>query len=181
MQPFYIESMKSIDGRIIKIAIAAASLAYTIFLFVDGHWISGIFMILLTALLVLICFRSMRLIMAFFQLRQQNMEKAKVWLDRLNPEHLWKNQKGYYFFLLGSVDAQKNSLTQSEKHFRTALNYGLRMDHDKAMVYLNLSVIMANKRKKREALTLLAEAKKYDSKGYLKNDIKQVSKMVNSI
>ncbi|MFM2202239.1 MAG: hypothetical protein RL040_1439, partial [Bacteroidota bacterium] len=36
-------------------------------------------------------------------------------------------------------------------------------------------------RKKREAITLLNEAKKYDSKGYLKNDIKQVSKMVSGI
>jgi len=27
----------------------------------------------------------------------------------------------------------------------------------------------------------LNEAKRYDTKGYLKNDIKQVSKMVNSI
>jgi tetratricopeptide (TPR) repeat protein len=173
--------MRSIDGRIVKIAIAAAALAYSVYLFVDGSWISGIFMTLFTAVLVLLVLRSTRLIMAFFQLRQQKMDKAKIWLERLNPDHLWKNQKGYYFFLLGSVDAQKNSLTQSEKYFKSALSHGLRMDHDKAMVYLNLAVISANKRKKREALTLLAESKKYDTKGYLKNDIKQVSKMVNSI
>lgn len=173
--------MKSIDGRIIKIALAALSLFYTVYLFVDGHWVSGIFMILLTALLVLLNFRSIRLILAFFQLRQQKMDKAKVWLERINPDKLWKNQKGYYYFLLGSVDVQKNSLSQSEKYFRTALSHGLRMDHDKAAVYMNLAVILANKRKKREAIHMLNEAKKYDSKGYLKNDIKQVSKMVNSI
>lgn len=173
--------MKSIDGRIIKIAIAALALTYSVYLFVDGSWISGIFMTLLTALLIVLCFRSLRLILAFLQIRQQKMEQAKVWLERVNPNHLWKNQKGYYYFLLGSVDVQKNSLSQSEKYFRTALSHGLRMEHDKAAVYLNLAVIMANKRKKREAITLLNEAKKYDTKGYLKNDIKQISKMVNSI
>jgi tetratricopeptide (TPR) repeat protein len=173
--------MKSIDGRIIKIAIAALALTYSVYLFVDGSWISGIFMTLLTALLIVLCFRSLRLIMAFLQIRQQKMEQAKVWLERVNPNHLWKNQKGYYYFLLGSVDVQKNSLSQSEKYFRTALSHGLRMEHDKAAVYLNLAVIMANKRKKREAITMLNEAKKYDTKGYLKNDIKQISKMVNSI
>ena len=109
------------------------------------------------------------------------MPKAKEWLEKINPNHLWKNQKGYYYFLLGSVDVQKSSLAQSEKYFRQALNHGLRLDHDKAAVYLNLAVITANKRKKREAITLLNEAKKFDTKGYLKNDIKQVSKMVNSI
>lgn len=173
--------MKSIDGRIVKIVIAAASLGYTAYLFISGSWVSGIFMLLLTALLVLITLRSMRLVLAFLQIRQQNMEKAKVWLNRVNPDHLWKNQKGYYYFLMGSVDVQKNSLAQSEKYFRTALKHGLRMDHDKAAVYLNLSVILANQRKKRDAINMLNEAKKYDSKGYLKNDIKQISKMVNSI
>jgi len=173
--------MKSIDGRIIKIAIAALALTYSVYLFVDGSWISGIFMTLLTALLIVLCLRSLRLILAFLQIRQQKMEQAKVWLERVNPNHLWKNQKGYYYFLLGSVDVQKNSLSQSEKYFRTALSHGLRMEHDKAAVYLNLAVIMANKRKKREAITMLNEAKKYDTKGYLKNDIKQISKMVNSI
>jgi hypothetical protein len=55
------------------------------------------------------------------------------------------------------------------------------MDHDKAAVYLNLAVIAANKRKKREAINYINEAKRYDTKGYMKNDIKQLSKMVQSI
>jgi hypothetical protein len=121
------------------------------------------------------------LVMVFFQMRQQKMDKAKVWLNRVNPNHLWKGQKGYYYFLVGSSEIQSASLAQSEKNFKQALSYGLRMDHDKAAAYLNLAVISANKRKKREAITLLGEAKRFDTKGYLKNDIKQVSKMVNSI
>jgi tetratricopeptide (TPR) repeat protein len=121
------------------------------------------------------------MIMVFYQMRMQRMDKAKTWLNRINPDHLWAKQKGYYYFLLGSADIQTNSLSQSEKNFRTALQFGLRLDHDKAAAYLNLAVISANRRKKREAITLLNEAKKYDSKGYLKNDIKQVSKMVSGI
>jgi tetratricopeptide (TPR) repeat protein len=173
--------MKSIDTRIIKGAVALLGLAFTVYLFATGHWGWGIFMILVLAVLVLMVMRSIRIILAFYQLRKQNMPKAKEWLEKINPNHLWKNQKGYYYFLLGSVDVQKSSLAQSEKYFRQALNHGLRLDHDKAAVYLNLAVITANKRKKREAITLLNEAKKFDTKGYLKNDIKQVSKMVNSI
>jgi tetratricopeptide (TPR) repeat protein len=173
--------MKKIDGRIVKALLAAVSLGYTIYLFVGGHWVSGIFMLLLSALLGFLVTRSVRLIMVFLQIRQQKMDKAKVWLERIDPEKLWKNQKGYYWFLLGSIDIQKNSLSQSEKYFRNALHHGLRMDHDKAMVYLNLAVIAANKRKKREAMTLLNDAKKLDTKGYLKKDIKEVSKLVNSI
>jgi tetratricopeptide (TPR) repeat protein len=170
-----------LDTRIIKAAIALGSLVWTVYLFATGHWVSGIFTTLLTAVLGILVFRSIRLIIAFMNIRQQKTEKARKWLTRINPNHLWKKQKGYYYFLMGTVDVQTNSLAQSEKLFRSALSHGLRMDHDRAAVYLNLAVISANKRKKREALTMLNEAKKLDSKGYLKNDIKQVNKMVQSI
>ena len=179
--PLFKIMMNKIDTRIVKIAIALASLTWAVYLFATGHWISGIFVVLLSALLVLIVFRSMRLILAFFQIRQQKMEGAKKWLDRTNPKYLWKNQRGYYYFLLGSVDIQKNSLAQSEKYFRQALQLGLRMDHDRAAVYLNLAVIMANKRKKREAMNFLNEAKKYDTRGLMKSEIKQIGKMLASI
>jgi hypothetical protein len=169
------------DTRIIKSIIAAAALAFNTYLFMLGRWGWGITLLFVTAGLVLVVFRSTRMIMVFYQMRMQRMDKAKLWLNRINPEHLWAKQKGYYYFLLGSADIQTNSLSQSEKNFRTALQHGLRLDHDKAAAYLNLAVISANRRKKREAITLLNEAKKYDSKGYLKNDIKQVSKMVNGL
>jgi len=169
------------DTRIIKSIVALSALAFNTYLFVLGRWGWGITLLIITAILVIVVFRSTRMIMVFYQMRMQRMDKAKTWLNRINPEHLWAKQKGYYYFLLGSADIQTNSLAQSEKNFRTALQHGLRLDHDKAAAYLNLAVISANRRKKREAITLLNEAKKYDSKGYLKNDIKQVSKMVNSI
>jgi len=173
--------MKAIDTRIIKVLVAAAALTYTVYLFAKGYWGQGIGMIFLTAILVLLALRSIRLILAFWQLRQQKMEKANEWLQKINPNHLWKNQKGYFYFLLASTEIQNKSLAQSEKNFRQALSHGLRLDHDKAAVYLNLAVIAANRRKKREAVIHLNEAKRFDTKGYLKNDIKQVSKMVNSI
>ena len=169
------------DTRIIKSILAAAAIAFNTYLFIQGRWGWGITLLFVTAILVLVVFRSTRMIMVFYQMRMQRMDKAKTWLNRINPDHLWAKQKGYYYFLLGSADIQTNSLSQSEKNFKAALQYGLRLDHDKAAAYLNLAVISANRRKKREAITLLNEAKKYDSKGYLKNDIKQVSKMVTGL
>ena len=169
------------DTRIIKIIVAALSLAYTFMLYWDGSWGTGIFMTLVSAVLVLVCFRSTRLIVVFYYIQRQNLIKAKSWLVKINPDKLWKNQKGYYYFLLATCDMQNQSMAQSEKNLRSALQYGLRMDHDKAAVYLNLSVLAANKRKKREAMMHLAEAKKFDTKGYLKKDIKEVQRMLNSI
>ena len=169
-----------IDTRILKIAVAAASFVYMIYLFATGYWGQGIGMFFVTALLVLVSLRSMRLVLAFFQLRQQKMDKAKTWLERIKVGHLWPNQRGYYHFLLGSIDGQKN-MAAAEKHFREALKLGLRYDHDKAMAYLNLSALQASKRKKREAVHFLNEAKKYDTKGIMKNEIKMLNKQITSM
>ena len=87
--------MKSIDTRLIKGAIALAGLAFATYLFIVGRWGWGIVMILICAILVLMVMRSIRMILAFFQIRKQDMPKAKKWLEKINPDHLWKNQKGY--------------------------------------------------------------------------------------
>jgi tetratricopeptide (TPR) repeat protein len=169
-----------LDTRIIKIALAVASFAYMVYLFATGYWGQGIGMFFVTALLVLISLRSMRLVLAFFQLRQQKMDKAKTWLERIKVNHLWPNQRGYYHFLFGSIEGQKN-MAAAEKHFREAIRLGLRYDHDKAMTYLNLSALQAGKRKKREAVHFLNEAKKYDTKGMMKNEIKMLGKQITSM
>jgi hypothetical protein len=168
------------DTRIIKFTAAALSLFYTVYSFVEGSIGTGIFMTLVSAVLVLVCFRSTRLMVVFYYLQRQNMEKAKNWLVKINPDKLWAKQKGYYYFLTATTDIQNQSMANSEKNLRAALQHGLRMDHDKAAAYLNLSVLAANKRKKREAMMHLNEAKKYDTKGYLKKDIKEVQRMINS-
>ena len=70
------------DTRFIKIPLAAASLAYAVYLFTVGQIGSGVGMVLVSAVLVLITLQSMRLLMAFVSLRQQKMEDARNWLGR---------------------------------------------------------------------------------------------------
>jgi tetratricopeptide (TPR) repeat protein len=169
-----------IDTRIIKITLAVASFGYMVYLFATGYWGQGIGMFFVTAIMVLLCLRSIRLDLAFFQLRQQKMDKAKQWLDRIKENHLWPNQRGYYHFLLGSIEGQKN-VAAAERHLRESLKLGLRYDHDKAMANLNMALIMAGRRKKREALHFMGEAKRYDTKGLMKNEIKTYTKQITSM
>ncbi len=170
-----------IDTRIIKGVIAAGMIALAVWLFTEGETLWGIIVSLAAIVASFLVFRSIRIIRAMFALRSQKMDKARKYLDQINPAHLWKRQQGYYYLLMGTANADKNSFAQSEKYFKQALSSGLRYDHDKAMVFMNLSVLTANKRKKREAINLLNEAKKYDTKGMMKDQLKQVSKMINQI
>ncbi len=167
------------DTRIIKGLVALAALAYTVQLFATGHWGSGIGMIFVSALAVLAFMRSIRMIFVFFNLQQQKLDKAKKWIARINPNHLWKRQQAYYYFLKGSTQMETN-LNDAEKDLKKALSIGLRKDHDKAAVKLNLAAIAGAKRRTKEAQALLLEAKRLDKKGMLKNDIKMIEKAMKN-
>lgn len=167
------------DTRILKILIAAASLAYAVKLFTGGYWGAGIGMVLVTAVLALVAMRSMRMVMVFLKMRQQKMSDAQKWLNRITPGRLWKRQRGYYHFLKGSMMLETN-LSQAESELKRALSEGLKQDHDKAAVKLNLAAIASAKRRPKIALVLLAEAKRLDKKGMLKQDIRTIENSIKN-
>ena len=165
--------------RLLKILIAAASLAYMVMLYAQGSWGAAIGMTVVSIVLVLVNLRSVRLVVAFANLRMQRMEEAVKWLNRISASQLWPRQRGYYHFLLGSVTMQ-NNLNEAESHLRKALSLGLRQDHDKAAVKLNLAVCLSAKQDRKKALIMIQEAKRLDTKGMLKKDIKQVESMIKN-
>lgn len=169
-------------NRIVKIALIVAFLGLTVWQFTLGNIGNGILFILLLGLVVLSVFKDERILWAFLQLRRQKPEKARSALQKIKqPEMLFKSQQAYYYYLLGLVESQLSSLTSAEKYFRKALNMGLRMKHDQAMAKLNLAGICMSKRKKREATTLLAEAKKLDKHKMLADQIKMLQQQLKRI
>ncbi|MCW4470509.1 DUF2892 domain-containing protein [Flavobacterium sp. MFBS3-15] len=159
----------------IKLVIAALLLATAVWQFTEGNIGNGIFLLLIIGLVILLYFKNEYIIMAFLQLRKQNFDGANKWLDKIkNPESaLVKKQQGYYNYLKGLMLSQTN-LTLAEKHLKKAVELGLSMDQDMAMVKLNLAGIAMSKNRKMEAEKLLAEAKKLDKHGMLKDQIKMM-------
>lgn len=162
------------DTRILKIVLTVAALGFTVYLFTTSSWGWGIPMILVTALMAVFTFRSVRLLWAFLQMRRQKMERAQSVVSKVNPDKLWKSSRGYYYFLTGTMQLNSGTVMPAEKQFRRALSEGLRYDHDKAAAKLSLAMIMMAKQKKREALNLIKEAKKLDKRGMLARDIKEI-------
>ena len=120
--------------------------------------------------------------MAFLQLRKQDFEGTKKWLAYIkNPESaLIVKQQGYYNYLHGIILSQTN-ITQAEKYLRKAVKLGLAMNHDLAMAKLQLAGIAMTKRRKREATNLMAEAKKLDKNGMLKEQMQMMKKQMKKI
>ena len=166
----------------IKLVIAGLIIAYAIYQFIEGNIGNGIFLILLSSIFVFLYFRNEFILLAFLRMRKQDMVGTEKWLQKIkNPESsLTKKQQGYYNYLFGIIFSQKN-LTQAEKYFRKALKLGLNMDYDVAMAKLSLAGIAMQKRRKREATTLLQEAKKLDKNNMLTDQIKMMQQQMKKI
>lgn len=169
-------------NKYIKLVIAAIITAWAVYEFTKGHIMNGISILLLAGVFVFFYFKNEILLLTFLKLRKQDFEGGNRLLDMIkNPSSaLTTKQEGYYNFLRGIMVSQTN-LTQAEKFFKKALNLGLSMDHDKAMAKLQLAGIALTKRRKREATTLIAEAKKLDKHGMLKDQIQMVKQQMKKI
>jgi hypothetical protein len=169
-------------NKYIKLVIAALMTGWAIYEFIQGHIMNGISILLLAGIFVFFYFKNEILLLTFFKLRKQDFEGGNKLLDRIkNPSSaLITKQEGYYNFLRGIMVSQTN-LTMAERYFKKALKIGLSMDHDKAMAKLQLAGIAMTKRRKREATNLIAEAKKLDKHGMLKDQIIMVKQQMKKI
>jgi len=166
----------------IKLVLAFLIVAFAGYQFVEGEIGNGIFLILLALIFVFLYFRNELILLAFLRMRKQDLEGTEKWLNKIrNPEAaLTTKQQGYYNYLHGIIYSQKN-LSQAEKYFRRALKLGLNMDYDVAMAKLSLAGIAMQKRRKREATTLLQEAKKLDKNNMLGDQIKMMQQQLKRI
>jgi tetratricopeptide (TPR) repeat protein len=166
----------------IKLVIAFLIIAYAGYQFYEGFIGNGIFLILFSLVFIFFYFRNEIILLAFLRMRKQDLEGTQKWLTKIKkPEAaLTQKQQGYYNYLHGIIYSQKN-LTQAEKFFKKALKLGLNMDYDIAMAKLSLAGIALQKRRKREATTLLQEAKKLDKNNMLTEQIKMMQQQMKRI
>ena len=167
---------------ITRIVISALLLAFSVYEFIDGEIGNGIFTLLIMAMVIITIWFNEVMLMVFLAVRKGNFEKADKRLNLIKkPELMVAGQEAYYYLMRGMILTQQNQMSKSESFFKKALNTGLYMDHDKAMAKLNLAAIAGAKRRKREALNWLAQAKKDDKKKMLADQIKMLKQQMGRI
>ena len=165
----------------IKVALALIILACSIFLFNSGEIGYGIVVLIIMGLVILSIFKDERIVKAFYHLRKNDMQKASSTLSKIkHPEKLIRSQEAYYYYLNGLILSQ-TQMNQSERFFKKALSIGLRTDTDKAVAKLNLAGLAMSRRKKREATTLITEAKKLDKHNMLDEQLKMMKQQLKRI
>lgn len=174
--------MKYLQNKYIKLVVAGLIILWAVYQFTERNIWNGIALIFLSLVPIFLYFRNEYILLTFLRLRKQDFVGMEKWLGRIkDPETaLIRKQQGYYNYMYGVIYSQKN-LTQAEKYFRKALQLGLSMDFDLAMVKLSLAGIMMQKRKKREAQELLSDAKKLDKQKILTDQIKMLQQQLKKI
>jgi hypothetical protein len=164
---------------LIRCLVALASLSYTVYLFGSGHWGWAICMIFVSAIIGLSFFRNERMIMGLNQMRLGNTDKAKEHINKISaPQFLPRKQHAYVLFLQAVLNSQELGFAKSEQLLRKALSMGLRTDQDNAVARMHLAGICAQTNRRQEAVSLLAEAKKLDKGGMMKEQITQMQKQM---
>lgn len=166
----------------IKLVLTVVILGLAVWQFSESNIGNGIMYILLASMFVFLYFKNEMILMAFLRLRKQDFPGAKKWLDKIkNPEaSLVRKQQGYYNYLNGLMVIQTN-MNEAEKYFKRAISLGLSMSADLAMAKLNLAGIAMSRRRKREAQTLLTEAKKLDKHNMLTEQIRMMKEQMKKI
>ncbi|MFV0247490.1 MAG: DUF2892 domain-containing protein [Tenacibaculum sp.] len=166
----------------IKLIVSTLILVWSVYEFTQGHIGNGIAILFLAGIFVFLYFKNEFILLAFLQLRKQNFKATQKWLGYIkNPSvALTQKQEGYYNYLHGIILSQSN-ISQAEKYLKKAIKLGLSMKHDLAMAKLQLAGIAMVKRRKREAIALITEAKKLDKHGMLKEQIQMMKKQMSKI
>ncbi len=166
----------------IKLVLAALAVVTAVWQFVDNYIGNGILLLFLAGIFVFLYFKNEIILLSFLKLRKQDLAGTEKLLDKIkSPETaLTQKQQGYYSYLRGIIVSQTN-LTKAERYFKNAIKLGLSMDQDLAVAKLNLAGIAMQKRRKREAQTLLSEAKKLDKHGMLKEQMDMMKQQLKRI
>ena len=114
--------------KVIKIVLAVLTLGYSVYQFIQPNIGNGIALIFLAGVFVFLYFKNELILLSFLRLRKQDFDGTMRWLQRIkNPTlALTQKQQGYYYFLHGVIESQKN-LTKAERHFKKAISLGLNM------------------------------------------------------
>lgn len=169
-------------GFIIKCALALVSLGGTVALFATGHWGWGIVMIFITAFIGLFFFRHERMILGLNQMRLGNQDKAKYHFYKItHPQFLPRKQHAYVLYMKAVLGTQDMGFSRAEQLLRKAISMGLRTPQDNAVARMHLAGICAQTGRRQDAITLLAEAKKLDSSGMMKEQISMMQKQLQMV
>jgi tetratricopeptide (TPR) repeat protein len=163
-------------ARFWVIAIAVILLAWTVF--EQAYEISAVIAIGI-GLLVLGYFREGTVVMAAREFHNKNFDRAEELLKEIkDPDKLSRHRRGFYEFIYGNLELQRENYAEAEKHFQIASNFPLRNQNDKAIVLVHLANLNLRKKEPERARTYVEKAQTFKITSRVRNIIQNIEQEI---
>jgi tetratricopeptide (TPR) repeat protein len=114
--------------------------------------------VMFIGLLVYGYFKEGTVIMAAKAFHKKDYDRAESLLSQISrPQWLSKQRRGFYEFIMGGINLQKQDFAEAERHYELAAQYPLRSanDHVAALVHVaNINIRFGNFEKAKAYLQL---------------------------
>jgi tetratricopeptide (TPR) repeat protein len=144
-------------ARLLTVAIAVVLLGWTIYQRV--YEVSAI-VALCIILLIWSHFKQGTVMLAAKAFHHKDYDKAENLLKEIkDPDSLSSKRRGFYEFIYGNIELQKNNFESSEYHFQIASRFALRNENDKGIVLAQLANLNLRKHEFEKAKAYIDKAK----------------------
>ncbi|HYK77120.1 MAG TPA: hypothetical protein VEV16_09090 [Daejeonella sp.] len=159
-------------ARLLVIGIAIILLGWTIYQQV--YEISAVVVIGIS-MLIWGYFREGTVVMAAREFHDRNYDRAEELLKEIeNPDKLSRRRRGFYEFIYGNLELNRNNYEEAEHHFQIASKFPLRNQNDKAIVLVHLANLNLRKKDYERANAYIEKAKTLKITSRVKSIIQKI-------
>jgi tetratricopeptide (TPR) repeat protein len=125
-------------------------------------------------------FKEGTVIMAAREFHEKNYDKAEELLKEIvDPDRLGRHRRGFYEFIYGNIELNRQNYEEAEKHFQIASTFPLRNQNDKAIVLVHLANLNLRKKNIERAKVYVDKAKTLKITARVKNIIQKIEQDIN--
>ena len=120
-------------------------------------------------------YREGTVVMAAREFHHKNYERAEELLKEIDdPDRLKRHRRGFYEFIYGNIELQRQNFDAAERHFQIATRFPLRNQNDKAIVLVHLANLNLRKKDFERSGAYVARAKQLKITSRVKNIIQRI-------
>lgn len=163
-------------ARLAVIVVAIILFGWTLY---QGVYEISAIVALGTALLVWSYFRQGTVMLAAKAYQQKDFVKAEALLNEIkSPDRLSRNRRGFYEFIYGNIELNRNNFDAAERHFQIASRFPLRNENDKGIILVQLANLNLRKKDFEKARAYVEKARTLKISARVQNIIEKIEKEI---
>ena len=125
-------------------------------------------------------FKEGTVVLAAKAYHQQDLKKTEKLLKEIkNPDRLKKSRRGYYEFMLGNIELNRENFSDAERHFQIASRFPLKNQNEKGLVLTQLANLNLRKKEFIKAQAYIDIAKELKISARVKGIIERIEQEIH--